>query len=222
MQIKVCGIRDTADALAVVDAGADALGFLVGMRHLAEDEIDEAEAAHVISGLKRSGSAVECVMTTHMLDPEEILSVASAIGADTIQIHDDATPDTVRKVKEAFGGRVVKTVHVDGREATIAKALSYTGTCDAILLDSKTKDRIGGTGIPCDWDIAAETTRTMHEAGMPVYLAGGLGPGNVADAVAAVHPDGVDMNSGVEYPDGRKSFDKVLAVVEAIRKAGCC
>ena len=54
MQIKVCGIRDTADALAVVDAGADALGFLVGMRHLAEDEIDEAEASHVISGLKRS------------------------------------------------------------------------------------------------------------------------------------------------------------------------
>ena len=207
-----------SDAIAAVDAGADAIGFLVGMRHLAEDEISQSDAEHVISGIKSTGSDVECVMTTHMMIPDDILKAASAIRADAIQIHDDMDPVDVRKIRETFGGRIVKTVHVTGRDETLSKVLSYIGSCNAILLDSKTSERIGGTGIPCNWDVASDIVKAMRKYGIPVYLAGGLNPENTRAAIEAVHPDGIDMNSGVEYDNGRKSFDKIYAVIQNVNK----
>src|SRR3712207_9374460 len=99
------------------------------------------------------------------------------------------------------GARLLKAVHVTGDNA-LGHALSYAAHADALVLDTRTADRLGGTGKTHDWSISARIVDAV--APHPVYLAGGLRPENVAEAVARVRPAGVDVNSGVEDAEGSK------------------
>jgi phosphoribosylanthranilate isomerase len=112
--------------------------------------------------------------------------------------------------------RVIKAVHVvDAGAVTTARAVGRWA--DAILLDTKTDTRIGGTGATHDWSISA---RIVKEANKPVILSGGLNPQNVRDAIAVVSPFAVDVNSGVENPDGSKSPEKVWSLIRLAKAAG--
>ena len=91
-------------------------------------------------------------------------------------------------------------MHVTGDDA-LGRALVYAAVADALVLDSRTADRLGGTGRTHDWSVSARIVAAV--APLPVYLAGGLRPENVAEAIARVHPAGVDVNSGVEDAGGR-------------------
>ena len=104
---------------------------------------------------------------------------------------------------------MMKAVHVEG-EHSIAEALTLEKYVDAILLDSRTQTRIGGTGIVCDWEISAKICQACQK---PVFLAGGLKGENVAEAVAKVRPYGVDAISGVEKPNGDKDEGRMRAFV---------
>lgn len=208
MKAKVCGIRNLDDALTALRSGADALGFLVGITHVAEDKISAQEAANIIAQLP---PFISTVMVTHLTDREEIVSVAKALGVTTVQIHDYIPPQDVAYVKEDLPMcKIIKAIHIQSEEAALALMRCFEPVCDALLLDSRTQDRLGGTGIVCDWDISK---KIVDSCSIPVILAGGLTADNVADAVRKVQPYGVDANSGLETSDGWKDGDKIRRFV---------
>ena len=207
--VKVCGIQTWEEAGAALACGATALGFLAGLTHRAEDEIGEAAARAIVRRLPAHAAAV---LVTHLLDPERVAALAASIGARTVQVHGDMAVADLRRLRALAprGSRLLKAVHVTGDDA-LGHALSYAAHADALVLDSRTADRLGGTGRTHDWSISARIVDTV--APLPVYLAGGLRPENVAEVVARVRPAGVDVNSGVEDTNGRKDTAKMRAFV---------
>jgi phosphoribosylanthranilate isomerase len=210
--VKVCGIQTWGEAGAALDCGATALGFLVGLTHRAEDEICEAEARAIV---RRLPADAETVLVTHLPDPERVAELAASIGARTIQVHGDMTAADLRRLRAlAPGARLLKAVHVTGEDA-LGRALACPADVDALVLDSRTADRLGGTGQTHDWSVSARIVAAV--APLPVYLAGGLTPENITEAIARVRPAGVDVNSGVEDASGRKDTAKMRAFVARAR-----
>lgn len=207
--IKVCGIQTLEDAVLCIDAGANTLGFLVGLTHLAEDKVSAEQAGSIIAAVKNK---VRTVMVTHLTDPDEVTEIAKKIGVSTVQIHDDMPVDAIRILRKTLPGfTLIKAVHVIGDDA-LQKAKLFEDCVDFILLDSRTKDRLGGTGMTHDWNISRQIA---SQSKLPVILAGGLNPDNIDAAIASVRPAGIDANSGLENREGRKDFQKVAAFVKA-------
>lgn len=207
--IKVCGIQNLIEAKGAIEAGANTLGFLVGITHLAEDKISTWDAREII---RRIASDARTVMVTHLLDEQEIFKIAEHIGVSAIQIHDDLPVERVQSLRMLMPHiELIKAAHVTGADA-LAKAQAYAGHVDMLLLDSRTQDRLGGTGQTHDWNLSAEITRVVN---VPVILAGGLNPENVTEAIQKVKPAGIDANSGLENPDGSKNFIKIRAFADA-------
>lgn len=211
---KLCGIRSHHDLRVAVEAGADAVGFICGVTHVSEDALSEQSARD----LRRcTPPYVSTVLVTHLETASEILELAAFIGVDTIQVHGLVDVETVAAVLEgAAGRRVTKAVHVTGPEA-IDDAKSYLDVCDALHLDSRTVDRLGGTGEVHDWSISRQIAELAQAVGRPVVLSGGLTPENLADAIAAVRPYAVDVNSGIEDDRGDKVPERAAAFVSTAR-----
>ncbi|MCL2466578.1 MAG: phosphoribosylanthranilate isomerase [Micrococcales bacterium] len=213
MRVKICGIRNSEDAGIALRAGADAVGFLVGMTHLAEDKVDPDCARSIIGSLP---PFVSRVLVTHLTDESEIVDLAASLRVDTVQIHDYVPPESVARIRTCLPAcKVIKAVHVVTEAETLQMMRDFEPVSDALLLDSRTVDRLGGTGLVHDWTISAQVVRLAQ---VPVILAGGLTDQNVYDAVAQTRPFGVDVNSGVEV-DGWKDFDKVQTFVSEARRA---
>jgi len=192
-------------------AGADAFGFLVGITHKAEDKVSYDEAKYMIAMLP---PFVSSVAVTHLTDVREIIDVVKFIKASTLQIHDHIAPEAVGYVRDSLPNiKILKAIHVIDQE-TVGIAKSFERYVDGLLLDSRTKDRLGGTGITHDWSISREIVEAVK---VPVILAGGLTPGNVFEAVKKVQPFGVDVNSGVEI-NGDKDFDSIKIFIREARK----
>ena len=215
MRTKICGINNWKNAKVALDCGADALGFLVGITHLAEDKIDVEDARDII---RKIPPFVSTVAVTHLQDVSTIIEMCKYLGVSTLQIHDYISPDEVKKCKDELGGvKVIKAVHVvDGdKTGTIELAHSFEQVADALLLDSRTVERLGGTGKTHDWNISKEI---VEQIAIPVMLAGGLNDLNVYDAVMKVRPYAVDVNSGVET-NADKDPHKVIGFITNARKA---
>ncbi len=128
-------------------------------------------------------------------------------GLDAVQLHGDEEPDQCHFPP----CRVIKALRIkDGMDEEAFGAYQVA----ALLLDAYVPDQFGGTGKRCDWDLAARIAARQR-----IILAGGLTPGNVADAVRQVHPYGVDVSSGVERKPGRKDPDKVAMFIRMAREA---
>jgi phosphoribosylanthranilate isomerase len=212
MRAKICGISSAEDISVALKAGADALGFLVGITHLAEDKISNEDAKILIQKLP---PFVSTVAVTHLTNVKEIVELVKYLGVTTVQIHDYIAPVEVKQVRDMLPGiKIIKAVHITA-EDSIAVANSFVPFVDALLLDSRTKDRLGGTGMTHDWNISA---KIVQEVKKPVILAGGLTADNVYDAVKKVKPFGVDVNSGVETGN-RKDFIKVSKFISDANKA---
>ncbi len=199
-----------------MDAGAEAVGFISGVTHFSEDALPPDRAAELS---KRTPPFVTRVLVTHLEDASSIIELADHIGVDAIQVHGLVTEETVRRVRAMAGGRkVLRAVHVTGPEA-IDRALRAAADCDGLVLDSRTDDRLGGTGRTHDWSISAEIVRALDGSGCPVVLAGGLAPADVAEAITAVGPHAVDVNSGVEAAGGEKDAAACAAFVAMAHRA---
>ncbi|MDO5712562.1 MAG: hypothetical protein Q4P32_12615, partial [Micrococcales bacterium] len=109
---------------------------------------------------------------------------------------------------------VVRAVHVDER-LDLAGVPALAASADALLLDTRTRDRLGGTGLVHDWSVSARIRDIAAAEGTPVYLAGGLTPENVSAAIAVVRPAGVDANSGLDNARGDKDPVRVRGFVRA-------
>lgn len=217
VRAKICGIRCDRDLQIAVDAGADAVGFICGVTHVSEDALTPDQARKLA---RQTPPYVATVLVTHLDDTSEILDLAEHVSADTIQVHGLVTHETTVEVFErARGRRIVRAVHVTGADA-VERASANTGLCDGLLLDSRTNDRLGGTGRTHDWSISRAIADRVAHNGTLVILAGGLNPQNVADAISAVRPFAVDVNSGVEDANGNKHAERCAEFVVRARAAG--
>lgn len=207
--IKVCGIRNVEEAAGAVEAGATAIGVLVGVAESVPDRVTPDLGKQIVASVP---GEVTTVMVTHLTDPEEVADVASYMKVRAVQVHGDMDVRALRTLRSLLPGvLVIKTIHVTGDEAAF-RAREYAAAADMLLLDTAHEGRIGGTGVTHDWSVSAGIVESSR---IPVILAGGLNSGNVASAIERVRPAGVDANSGLEHEDGRKDFEKIKAFVSA-------
>lgn len=214
VRVKICGIRSPEDALKAINFGANAVGLLVGQRHESGDFISE-ERAREIAGILPI--FVFPVLVTHLSRPEEIIPLAKSIGVTTIQLHGETTPLQASQIRRQVPHfRIYKAIHVKGKEESVATALSFQDAVHAILLDTAnpSTNQVGGTGLTHDWGISRYI---VENSPLPVFLAGGLNPGNVVEAIQTVRPYAVDINSGVKNAEGLKDYEKLRLFIEASR-----
>ncbi len=118
------------------------------------------------------------------------------IGVISVQLHDAISIEGIKRIRDSFpSGYIIKTIHVQNRKKSIEQAIYLQDYVDALLLDTRTDDCLGGTGKVHDWSISAEIVSNVKK---PVFLTGGLSPQNICSAIEMVKPFGVDVNSGVE------------------------
>jgi len=207
VKIKICGITCLDDALAALDAGADMLGFNFyppSPRH-----VERAACAELVGALRGRGYTATLVGVFVNAPPADVNRILDACGLDLAQLSGDEPPADL-----AFlGERAFKAIRPrDTAEARIlAAAYPIRGAPPAWLLDASVgAGQFGGTGQTGDWAAARGLA-----ARQPILLAGGLRPENVAAAIAAVQPWGVDVASGVESSPGRKDEAKMKTFVRA-------
>ena len=197
-RVKICGITNIEDALAACDAGADALGFVFAEEAKARNryiELDDAIA--IIRELP------PFVTTVAVCVNESIERLANILTYfDCVQFHGEEQPADIPLPHVAI--KAFRT----GPEFTLSSLYAYQAR--AFLLDAWVPDHRGGSGDTSDWEVAKEAVAT----GKPIILAGGLTPENVAEAVRAVRPYGVDTSGGVERSPGKKDHDRVRAFID--------
>ena len=217
-RVKICGITSTADAKIAIEAGADALGFLVGQGLPSPRKFIEPEAAASI--IATVPPLVSTVMVTTLDDADEIIKNAVTTGVSTIQLHGNIALDGIRRIRENLPHlKLYKVIHVyDGTHKPLLNEIkSLEGEVDAIALDTAQKETgfVGGTGKTHDWTLSRGI---VGATSLPVILAGGLNPENVAEAIRTVHPYAVDVNSGVSQADGSKDPEKVMMFVQLAKQ----
>ena len=201
--VKICGITSPADALAAAAAGADALGLMfyeASPRHVSLKAAAEI-ARELPPFIIKVGVFVNA--------PEEtVLRAIGECGLNIAQFHGNESPEFCQQ----FPVMTIKAFRI--RDAESLRPLPEYST-DAWLLDAFVPDKPGGTGAQFNWDLAIEA----RKLGRPIFLAGGLTPENVADAVRRVQPYAVDVSSGVESAPGKKDHAKVRAFIQAAKNA---
>lgn len=202
---KICGITTAEDALGCIEAGAGALGF--NFYPESPRSIPAGSDLSWIAGLKADYSDVAFVAVAVNPDAALLARLGNASCFDAIQFHGDETPDFCATEGDRFP-RWLKALRVRSA-ADLAEALAFR--TPYLLLDAAVPGTYGGSGHAVDWDLAAGFVGTHPEK--RVILAGGLNPGNVAEAVAKVHPHAVDVASGVEASPGAKDPLKVAAFI---------
>ncbi|MGI8820154.1 MAG: phosphoribosylanthranilate isomerase [Chthoniobacterales bacterium] len=208
VRVKICGITNSEDARAAVEAGADALGFNCfqgSKRH-----VDLASTGAWIALLP---AHVKKIVVTVNPTAAEALALATLPFVDALQLHGAETPELCQELVAA-GIRIEKALPATN-PAAVASALQFG--VRTIVLDSSAGGSFGGTGTVFPWQIAADFVAT-HPT-LRVILAGGLDAKNVAEAIRIVRPFGVDVTTGVESRPGQKDHSLLRAFLEAARAA---
>lgn len=201
--MKICGITSVEDADAAVAAGADVLGlmFYPGSPRRVTIETARVITRHLPPFVLRAGVFADPA-------PSDVFAAVEACQLNLLQFHGAEPPEFCLQ----FGMMTVKAFRVQNAESLAAMKNYRT---DAFLLDAFAPGKLGGTGARFNWDLAIEAKKL----GKPIFLAGGLTPENVADAVRQVEPYGVDVSSGVELSPGKKDAQKMRDLVAAVRGA---
>ena len=241
--VKICGCRTIEHALTAAEAGADFIGMVFAESRRRVEREDAAEIVRALgtplaelemadppslfrteaqdlgSWFEHGASALERLLqrkrplTVGVFannDPDEINEIVDECGIDLIQLSGGEPWGQVLLANR----QVIKVVHVmPGEDGTAVTGKMQSGSAMAVLLDSGGGKALGGTGQTIDWDVAKAIT-----ASVPVWLAGGLNPNNVAAAIAQVQPWAVDVSSGTET-DGIKDLEKIKAFVKAVKSA---
>lgn len=222
MWVKICGNTNLDDALLAVDAGADAVGFVFAQskRQVTADQV-AAITKHLPANVERIG-----VFDSH--NPEVIANTAQASGLSAVQLHGGFDEELLKRVADILvnGESMIQTIHwsledplAAARVSSEFRRLEELGITDRVLIDSKAGSATGGTGVCFDWNAAKEVI-TAAPSSLRLIVAGGLRPENIAEAVHALRPWGVDVSSGVEASPGRKDPALVRRFVENAHRAG--
>lgn len=201
--IKICGITNKSDAIAVSGLDVDMIGFI--FHKGSKRYIDPVVARDIIGKLPSDIFKVGVFVD---LKEQDVLSIADDIDLDVIQLHGSEAPDYCERLKAKY--KIIKAFRLQGSE-DLKSINSYDA--DYYLLDTFNPDLAGGTGEAFDWNIIKNFEFTK-----PFILSGGLNPDNVGRAVETVVPYGVDTSSGVERSPGVKDISKVKQFVEEVRR----
>ncbi len=227
-RVKICGVTTAADAAVAAEAGADAIGFnfVPGSPREVSPMTAAAARRHLPDGVLAVGVFAG-------MPAADMLALASEVGLDALQLHGHLEgpgpavdpPSICKAFAEVSGLRIIRAVRLgpDGLAAArtwIAAAAAAGRGPDMLIVDAGVPrgaagGMLGGTGHRVDWEALAREA----DLGLPMALAGGLTPANVAEAIAATGAGGVDTASGVESTPGRKDRELVRAFVAAARAA---
>jgi phosphoribosylanthranilate isomerase len=203
VKIKICGITNLQDALASVNAGCDALGFVFYKK--SPRYIPPAQAARIIRKLPEGIIKIGVFANAR---EKTVRRIAKLCRLDTLQFHGKESPRFCRRFKDK---KIIKAFRVKDR-SSLKAILQYN--VFAVLFDSFSQSWIGGTGRKFDWKLV----RHLDGITRPVFLSGGLNAQNVTKAIDAAHPDWVDASSSLEASPGRKDHGKVKSFISAAKK----
>ena len=202
VRVKICGITNIDDALAAVNSGANALGFLFAP---SPRQLDPCQAEKIVEALPPWISPVGVFVNEKK---NRIIQIASQCRLDWIQLHGEETPEYCHELR-AEGLKLVKVLRP--REPKDLEIIPQFPAA-AIHLDTYNKEIAGGTGEVFSWDLALEAKKYAK----PVILAGGLNPDNVVKAIKKVFPYAVDVSSGVEKSPGKKDPEKKQRFIKRV------
>jgi phosphoribosylanthranilate isomerase len=197
---KICGITNLDDANVAVENGASAIGFIFYEKSPRTISINNAKSIskHLPKTIARVG-----VFVNH--EKDFIRLAISEVPLDMIQLHGDETPDFCNQ----FDVAILKALRIKN-EASLSVMDQYDVA--VFLLDTFSNDQYGGTGETFDWSVLNRKFKT------PIILSGGLNPENILDAIDAVNPSAVDVNSGVESFPGKKDYNKLKSLFKNLNK----
>jgi len=201
--VKICGITNLEDSLIAVELGAGALGFIFAH---SPRRITQQKARKIISAIPPFIKTVGVFVNEGLAAIKEVKHYC---GLDLVQLHGDESPDFCR----ALMPDTIKALRIkDSLSLTSIKA--YHGKVRALLLDTYSKEKFGGTGKTFDWKLALK----IKKLEIPIILSGGLGPSNIIGAISTVKPYAVDVSSGVEERTGKKSHILMKDLMEKVNR----
>lgn len=204
VKVKICGITNAEDAAVAVEAGADALGFILYRK--SPRFVEPTIVRTIIAGLPPFVLPIGVFVNE---EPDRVRALMDECGLALAQLHGDESVSYCQNL----GRPALKALRLKDRGTFLALA-EFRGRANVrgFAIDAFSDEAYGGTGQVVDWNLAAEAARSAR-----ILLAGGLTPSNVAEAIRQVHPYGVDVSSGVEDRPGKKDPAKVKAFIEAAR-----
>jgi phosphoribosylanthranilate isomerase len=215
--VKICGNTSLDDAQLAAEAGADAVGFVFAPspRRVTPDQIADI-TPQMPDSIEKIGVFVDA-------DFAAIANTVQLAGLTGVQLHSGGqsfADDRAARLRDKFGPslRILQVIHFGDDAARKLQSASADASIDAALVDSRTADAVGGTGVAFDWQ-TARATIFAGDSRLKLVAAGGLTPGNVQQAIVTLQPWGVDVASGVELSPGRKDPQKVRAFVASARAA---
>ena len=215
VRVQIAGVSSLDEALACERAGADAVGFTVRLPHGVHDGLTEKKARDIITALP---PFVSSVAITYVDNAREAVELCRYLGVSTLQLHGAFPTSDVPLLRAGLPHlRIIRAVNVVD-ESSVELAREVARRVDAIILDTydPETDRHGATGKTHDWRISREI---VMQSRVPVILAGGLTPENVGEAIGTVGPWGVDVHTGIEEADGRRSLEKIRLFVTSAKAA---
>ena len=216
MRIQIAGVSSTEEALRLAALGVDGLGFTLRLPSGLHDGLTECATRDIIANVP---PLIGTVVITYVTAVQEAVELCAYLGVNTLQLHAPVADGVISGIKRILPLlKVIKSVNVTGPES-VADAVRAAHEADALILDTydPATGRHGATGKTHDWQISREIVRCCPK---PVMLAGGLTPDNVAAAIDAVRPWGVDVHTGIENADGTRNWEKITAFIAAARAGG--
>ena len=218
LELKICGLTTLADMRLCEALGADFVGMVVDVPR------SPRSISHHTAGYLVRAARAQPVMVVADLPARQITEIAERCSPAAIQVHGADDPGRVEELRQRLPDEIQLwqalglPADCEDSQATAAELIEEIKQCAQagiarIVLDTKVKGQVGGTGIASHWPTAAQI---IKQSPLPVMLAGGLGPENVAAAVSQTKPAGVDISSGVESRPGRKDAGKLRQLVEAL------
>ncbi len=205
VRVQIAGVSTLEEALECERAGVDALGFTVRLPHGIHDGLTEDKARSIVAALP---PFISTVAITYVDNAREAVELCRFLGVSTLQLHGDFPTPEIPLVRAGLPHlRIIRAMNVVGPES-VERVRDIQRRVDAVILDTFDPDTgmRGATGKTHDWELSRQI---VERSRVPVILAGGLTPDNVAAAIETVGPWGVDVHTGVEDADGRRNLDKV-------------
>lgn len=211
VHVKICGITRYQDLTVAIDAGADLIGFIIGVTS-SQRNLDLAKAKELISKVHND---VSSVAVTVFKTKEELTKICEELETDYLQIHGNFQ-SILKSVPETLSReRIIGAIN--GRNSDASElSVKVSDIFHTILLDSTTHDGLGGTGITHDWNLSRRIRDTIYPNRL--ILAGGLTPENVEDAIEKVRPYGVDVSTGIEEKPGIKDHKKLFDFITRVKE----
>ncbi|MBO1051883.1 phosphoribosylanthranilate isomerase [Dolichospermum sp. UHCC 0684] len=205
MRVKICGITQPEQSLAITSLGATALGFICvpsSPRYVSIAQI-QAAIAPITPNIDKIGVFANTTIS-------EISQIVKKSGLTGVQLHGDETPEFCHQLRQSLSQvEIIKAIRVHSLEH-LQTTTHYTDYVDTLLLDAYHPQHLGGTGQTLDWLMLNQE----FSPSLPWFLAGGLTPDNILTALSQINPHGIDLSSGVEHSPGNKDLDKVALLFQ--------